>query len=128
MDRRTSIGMALALLLVGASSCNQAPGPAPTGTATTEDGVQHVAIRVTDKGFEPKEVRLKQGSRGVLDFTRETDSECLESVLMPWAKEPVKLPKGQKVAVEIPDMSKAGEFNYSCWMNMVFGHVVIDPR
>jgi plastocyanin domain-containing protein len=119
----------VALVLAACKGEGEASPPIPSTAATVaDDGAQHAAIRVTDKGFEPSLVKLKQGGRGVLDFTRETDSDCLNAVSMPWAKDAVDLPKGQTVAVEIPDMTRAGEFTYACWMNMVFGRVVIEPR
>ena len=41
-------------------------------------------------------------------------------------KEAVDLPMHEPVEIAV-DTTRAGTFTYSCWMNMVFGRVVIDP-
>jgi plastocyanin domain-containing protein len=87
-----------------------------------------VAIKATKDGFEPAEVHLTQGRPAVLEFTRVADVECVNAVKMPWHDKPVDLPLNQPVTIAIPDTSKAGTFSYSCWMDMVFGRVTIDPK
>ena len=59
-------------------------------------------------------------------FTRVEESDCVNAVRMPWMKKAVDLPLNEPVEIEV-DTSKAGTFSYSCWMNMVFGRVIIDP-
>ncbi len=72
-------------------------------------------------------MHFKGGQPGVIAFTRVVDSECLNAVRMPWMKEAQQLPKGDTVEIDC-DTSRAGAFSYSCWMTMVFGRVVIDPK
>lgn len=110
------------------------PEPAPSAAASTNPPgwdpghgePQRVAIRVTAEGFVPKEVHLQQGRPGFLLFTREVESECLNAVRMPWMAKAAPLPLRETVTIQIPDMSQPGEFSYACWMDMVYGTVVID--
>ena len=88
---------------------------------------QRVEVKVTSEGFVPEEIRLIRGRPGFLDFKREAESECLNAVRMPWMAEATPLPLHRTVPIQIPDMSREGEFQYSCWMSMVFGKVVIGP-
>ncbi len=86
---------------------------------------QRVAIIAKAGMFEPTEVRLVQGLPAVLEFARAVDSTCMQAVQMPWMQEPVNLPMNERVEISV-DTSMTGVFSYSCWMNMVFGKVVID--
>ncbi len=100
----------------------------PTTALATADssGQQRVAIKVTSKGYEPAEVHFVAGKPAVLEFTRVTESECLNAVKMPWMKEAVPLPLNETVKIPV-DTKEAGAFAYSCWMSMIYGRVVIDP-
>lgn len=85
-----------------------------------------VAIEVSKDGFEPEVARFVRGRPAFLDFTRVDDARCANAVRMPWMKEAVDLPVRETVSIQIPDTSQAGEFRYACWMNMLFGTVVIE--
>jgi plastocyanin len=131
ISERRCISLALCLGLLG--GCDSRPIGAPAdGIAASAPasavpaGAVQARIRATDAGFEPAEVRLKQGKPGFLVFTRESDRECVNAVRMPWMTEAQDLPKDQPVSIRV-DTSQAGTFSYACWMNMVFGRVVIDP-
>jgi hypothetical protein len=105
----------------------EAPSAAGASAAHASPLPAHVVrVRATDKGFEPAEIHLKQGTPGALELTRVTDSDCVSAVRMPWMKDAVDLPRDKPVRIDV-DTSKAGAFVYACWMNMVFGRVVIDP-
>ena len=86
---------------------------------------QRVAVMAKAGTFEPAEVHLVQGVPAVLEFTRLVDSECMKAVRMPWMEKAVDLPMNEKVEIPV-DTSMTGVFSYSCWMDMVFGEVVID--
>jgi plastocyanin domain-containing protein len=117
------------------AACNSSSAAAPAASApaagkaeaiATADGKTKVAIRVTKDGFEPKEVKVPQGKPVVLEFTRETESECLNAVRMPWLTETIALPLDKPVAIPF-DAGKVGTVTYSCWMNMVFGKLTVTP-
>jgi plastocyanin domain-containing protein len=84
-----------------------------------------VAITASKDGFKPEVAEFVQNRPAFLEITRVDDTNCANAVRMPWMKEARDLPLGQKVSIQIPDTSQAGEFQYSCWMNMLFGKVVI---
>src|SRR5262245_30058939 len=122
MRRRAAL-LCILVLALGCKSDKSEPAPAPQ--ASSQAG-QRVVVKAVTGAFEPAEVHLQQGVPAILEFTRVVDSECVNAVRMPWMKEPVDLPMNQKVDIPV-DTSKAGTFTYACWMNMVFGRVVIDP-
>jgi plastocyanin domain-containing protein len=49
----------------------------------------------------------------------------MEAVRMPWMDEAVDLPMNETIEISV-DTSLTGVFSYACWMDMVFGDVVID--
>lgn len=51
--------------------------------------------------------------------------ECVNVVKMSWLSKSIDLPLNEMVWILV-DISKVGIFIYSCWMNMVFGRVIIE--
>jgi plastocyanin domain-containing protein len=125
---RSTLGLLGALaLLGGGAGCREASredSPRPPASASA---AQRIEIKATKHGFEPTEVHLEQGREAILVFTRVDETTCVEAVKMPWADRPTDLPLHQPVEIRVPDTSKAGTFTYACWMNMVYGRVVVDP-
>jgi plastocyanin domain-containing protein len=124
MTRRAIVTLALAAL----AACQQQDSGRAASASATPGDAQRVKITATKGGFEPSEVHLEQGRDAILEFTRVDETPCVEAVKMPWMDRPVDLPLHEKVEIRVPDMSKAGTFTYACWMNMVYGRVVVDPR
>jgi plastocyanin domain-containing protein len=124
--RLTQLGL-LWGLVAGVAACSKDQSGSEELAASAPSGVQHVKIKATMAGFEPAEVHLKQGRPAVLEFTRVDETKCVDAVKMPWLERPTDLPLNQTVEIPVPDTSKAGTFTYACWMNMVFGRVVVDP-
>lgn len=85
-----------------------------------------VAITVTKQGFEPAVARFPKGRPAFLDFERAEETDCLNAIKMPWSEAVIDLPLHQTVSIQIPDTSRDGDFRYGCWMDMVFGTVVIE--
>ena len=86
-------------------------------------GVQTVEILV-DGGYQPRTVQLKAGIPAKLVFNRKDPSGCLEEVLLPDFGISRMLPLGEKTEITI-DPSEAGEFKYTCGMQMFSGKVVV---
>lgn len=123
-------GVTAQFVILVLSACASEPRVANPAFTTTTSAVagastQRVAIIAKAGMFEPTEVRLVQGLPAVLEFTRAVDSTCMQAVQMPWMQEPVNLPMNERVEISV-DTSMTGVCSYSCWMNMVFGKVVID--
>lgn len=135
------VGAGLAL----AAGCSRTEG-SPTGGTSAPSGTSlaatsastnpawdagtgapvRVAVTVSKAGFEPATARFARGRPAFLDFTRVDESDCLNAVKMPWSDALVDLPLRKTVSVQIPDTSRDGDFRYGCWMDMVFGAVVIE--
>lgn len=85
-----------------------------------------VQVTVTAKGFDPETARFVKGRPAILELTRVEETSCVDSVKFPWSDQVIDLPLRQTVRIVIPDTSKAGSFRYACWMDMVFGTVLIE--
>ncbi len=111
---RTFLALAL-LLAVPAVAADKAPA---TG--------KKIEIKVTDAGFEPREVKLKKGEPVTLVFTRTTDRTCIKAVDIP--DEKVKnfvLPLDKAVSLTITPQ-KAGTEPFHCTaMGMGGGKLII---
>ena len=122
--RRTRFGPvlcaagAIAFLITGDASRSEAPSVPAAGST------QRIAITATAGRFEPAQVHLVQGAPAVLEFTRVVESACMKAVRMPWMEEAAELPMNEKVEIPV-DTSMTGVFTYACWMDMVFGEVMI---
>jgi plastocyanin domain-containing protein len=85
-----------------------AAAPALAGEARKVD------IKVTDAGFEPREVKVKKGETTTLVFTRTTERTCITAVDIP--DENVKgleLPLNKPVSVAVTPR-KAGVEKFHC--------------
>jgi plastocyanin domain-containing protein len=92
-------------------------------SATGDDKMQSVEI-VVNGGYTPRIVTLKKGIPATLVFLRKDPSGCLEEVVMPDFGVAQKLPVNKSHEIVInPDT--AGEFKYTCGMQMFSGTVVV---
>jgi plastocyanin domain-containing protein len=76
-------------------------------------------------GYEPAVVHLQQGETAALRFIRTSDQGCLDQVHSDQLHFASELPLNVAQTVAIPT-DTAGEFTYSCGMDMFSGKVVID--
>lgn len=90
-----------------------------------EVAVTSDSIDITvDGGYQPEVISLPKGKTTKLNFIRKDPSSCLEEVVLSDFKIKKYLPLNQKVTVEITP-EKAGEFMFSCGMNMFHGKVIV---
>jgi len=118
------IGLAVAIAPLTACKKDSAPptksdvqAPPPPANAS------RVAITVTDKGFEPGKVTVKQGVPTTLVFTRKTDNTCIKEVVFeidPDHKIRKDLPLNTPVEIAAT-FPKAGDIRYACGMDMMSG-------
>lgn len=88
-------------------------------------GVQEVRITVKG-GYSPDVVVVKQGRPVRLDFYRDETSSCSEDVVFGDFGIARHLPAFQTTPVEFtPD--RAGEFTWTCGMNMLRGKLIVQP-
>ncbi len=83
-----------------------------------------VKVDVTDKGFEPAEVKVPAGQPITLVMTRKTDQTCIKEVLFENPSQRVELPLNEPVSINLPASSK-GTLTYQCGEKMISGRVVI---
>lgn len=82
-----------------------------------------VEMTVTEKGFEPQNLRVKKGEPVTLIITRKTDATCATEVTVEGTKIKTPLPLNEAVTVTFtPD--KSGKLKYGCAMNKMVGGVI----
>lgn len=88
-------------------------------------------IAVTDEvditvngGYSPEVISIPVGKIAKINFTRTDPTDCLSEVVLGDFKIKKELPLNQKVTVEIKP-EKAGEYAYSCGMNMYHGKIIV---
>jgi len=79
-----------------------------------------VTITVTDTGFVPAEVKVKQGQPVELLVTRTVEQTCAKEIVIPDANIREALPLNQEVRVTFTPQ-KRGELRYACGMDMIAG-------
>ena len=95
-----------------------------TGDAGAEGPVQNrVEMKITDKGFEPQNLRVKKGEPVTLIITRKTDVTCATEIVIDEYNINVKLPLNQPVTVTFTP-TKSGELKYGCAMKKMIGGVI----
>ena len=108
--------------LIAALILNFAPvvlaGPSPIPRT------QVVALRMTDKGFDPSHVDVKLGTSVTLKVTRLSDSICTAAIQIPALKIRKDLPVNQAVTIELGKLSQ-GKIRFACGMNMMEGHIQV---
>jgi plastocyanin domain-containing protein len=91
-----------------------------------ENGVRVVDLAVTEQGYEPSPVTLKQGEPVKLVVTRKTDHTCATELVMDEYKIDAKLPLNTPVEIAFTP-SKSGKLVYGCAMGkMVAGTFLVD--
>ncbi len=106
------------LLALPVLAADKAPAAAAAG--------KKIEIKVTENGFEPKEIKVKKGEPVTLSFLRTTDRTCIKAIDIP--DEKVKnftLPLDKAVALTITP-AKAGVEKFHCTaMAMGGGKIVV---
>ena len=76
-------------------------------------------------GYSPETIVLKKNVPARIIFNRKDPSSCLDQVIFPDFGVHEALPLGEKHVIEITP-EKAGEYGYSCGMNMMHGHMIVE--
>lgn len=97
--------------------------PAAVATASS-GGAQEVTITV-QAGYNPAEVKLKQGVPARLIFDRQETSGCSEEVVIPEFGVRKFLPAFQQTTIELTP-EKTGTFDFTCGMSMLHGKLVVE--
>ncbi len=93
--------------------------------AVTESGVQEIKVTVKG-GYSPDVIVVKEGVPVRLDFYRDETASCSEQIVFGDLRIARDLPAFKTTPIEFtPD--KAGEFTFTCGMNMMRGKLVVEP-
>lgn len=115
---------------VAAAATTPHAAPAATPTAApgaTAAAANRFAIKVTEKGFEPDNVKVPAGKPVTLVFERTTDETCAKQIV-------VMLDGGKTVQKDLPlnqpveiaaTFPKAGTLGWACGMDMLKGTIVV---
>lgn len=96
----------------------------PMTNALEKEQSQTFEVNVTEKGFEPSELKAKAGVPVVLRITRKTDSTCSTQIQVPAKKIKMDLPLNKTVEVALGNLEK-GEIRFGCGMNMMQGGQIL---
>jgi len=112
MNRVLLVSMLIALPALAAE---------PAASAGTK-----VEIKVTDAGFEPREVKVRKGEPVTLVFLRTTDRTCIRAIDIPAEKvKAFELPLNKAVSLTITPQ-KAGVEAFHCTaMGMGDGKLIV---
>lgn len=99
----------------------QIPAGAPGGTAVSSGGVQKIPVDVSQGYFNPMVINAKAGEP--LEITFGQGQGCMAGVLFKDFGVSQDLTSGGAV-VKLPPM-KAGEYTFSCGMEMQYGELVV---
>ncbi len=94
--------------------------------AMNQTSVPADAIRVTvsEAGYEPSRIEVKQNQSVKLAFYRKDANNCGGEVVFPKLGLRKKLPVGETVVVEVTP-KESGELGFACGMNMMRGALVV---
>ena len=99
-------------------------GPKARVSAQVADGVQEVRV-VVKGGYSPDVIVVRQGAPVKLDFYRDETASCSEEIVFGDFGIARHLPAFETTTIEfMPE--KAGEFTFTCGMNMMRGKLVVE--
>jgi plastocyanin domain-containing protein len=113
------------LLTPERGAAETAPGRAVVPAAETAP--RRIDIKVTDAGFEPRQITVKRGQPITLAFTRITNGTCITAIDIP--EEGVKefeLPLNKTVTLTITPKKKGTERFHCSAMAMGKGRIIVE--
>ncbi|MFI5305920.1 MAG: cupredoxin domain-containing protein [Polyangiales bacterium] len=113
--RFTRTALAVAVLFGSCGCGHSQAAPPPKGS---------IAMLVTENGFEPNELKVKQGEPVTLLITRKTDATCAKAIVIDEYAIHADLPLGKQVAVSFTP-NKTGRIKYGCAMDKMISGVLI---
>lgn len=121
-----ALTLAAAVLTAG-QGCTQNPKPAEPSAAASAPAARPgqprtIALTVTDKGYEPSPVTLKQGEPVKLVLTRTTEHTCATEIVLDEYNINTALPLNQPVEVSFTP-TKTGKLVYGCAMGKMLNGV-----
>jgi plastocyanin domain-containing protein len=95
-----------------------------TSATVSESGVQEIKVTIKG-GYSPDVIVVQKGKPVRLNFYRDETSSCSEQVIFGDFQIARDLPAYKTTPVEFtPD--RAGEFTFTCGMNMLRGKLIVE--
>ena len=94
--------------------------------SVTDGGVQQIKVMVKG-GYSPDVIVVKQGTPVRLDFYRDETASCSEQIIFGDFHIARDLPAFKTTPIEFTP-GKAGEFTFTCGMNMMRGKLIVTPN
>jgi len=126
------LALTLAAAVLSAQGCTKdskpaepssaVPTAAPAQPAAKPGEPRTIALSVTEKGYEPSPVTLKQGEPVKLVLTRTTDHTCATEIVLEDYNINTPLPLNQPVEVAFTP-NKSGKLVYGCAMGKMISGV-----
>ena len=95
--------------------------------AVVKNGVQTLAVEVTDAGFVPADVQVKAGQPVRLVVTRKTPKGCANELVLEDLGIHQALPLDTPVTVEFTP-TETGTLKYACAMGHMGGRIIVAAR
>jgi Cu+-exporting ATPase len=96
----------------------------PAAAAASRPGGQEITV-VVSGGYSPDLIVARRGVPLRLVFDRRESSPCSDEIVLPDFGVRRTLPPFAKTVLEIVP-EKAGEFGFSCGMNMLHGKILVE--
>ena len=96
-----------------------------TSAELTSSGVQEIKVTVKG-GYSPDVIAVKQGVPVRLNFYRDETASCSEQMVFGDFGIARDLPAFQTTPIEFTPQ-EAGEFTFTCGMNMMRGKLIVEP-
>ncbi len=93
-------------------------------TKMAKPRTQSARVQITANGYEPASLRLRRGIPARITFLRTTDATCAKEVVIVNYGINKNLPLNRPVVVSFTPR-KAGEFGFTCGMNMMRGKLIV---
>jgi hypothetical protein len=130
------LALTLSAAILGAQGCTKeskpdakpaepsasAPAAAPAQPAVKPGEPRTIALSVTETGYEPSPLTLKQGEPVKLVLTRTTDKTCATEIVLEDYNINTPLPLNQPVEVAFTP-NKTGKLVYGCAMGKMLNGV-----
>jgi plastocyanin domain-containing protein len=94
------------------------------------DGSHHQVREIeviVQGGYQPSRIEVVVGEHVQLRFVRKESGGCTREVVFPTLGIRKELPEGQPVVIYLPEL-KAGEYEFTCGMNMIKGKIIVRAR
>ena len=113
-----------ALLLLAISLCLPMNVQAQHRAKRRLPAVQKVTVALTEKGYEPTDLKLRRGIPAQVTFIRKVSATCATQIVIADYNIKRALPLNEPVLVEFTP-KKTGTFAFTCGMGMLRGSLII---